>query len=222
MKASTSRRVLPQAARSGAVAAALILAAVLLLPIAAVAAPESSQGSLVVSGRAELRAVPDMAKFRVGVETRAETVDEAGRLNAEAMESLRTALYAAGAVPDDLKSTNFSVSPEWQYLRDGSRVLLGYRVVHTLEVTVTNLDRLGPMLDAALANGANQVSGPTFGIKNPEELEAQALAGCRERSPGRPESTSRESRTSASTPQFRCRCPRWPTPWPTAWPNAPR
>ena len=31
-------------------------------------------------------------------------------------------------------------------------------------------------IDAAIASGANQVSGPTFGLKNTEQLEAAALA----------------------------------------------
>lgn len=186
-----SRQALPKSTQIGA-AALILLAAALLFPLMA-AADESSHGTLVVSGRAEIRAVPDMAKFRVGVETRAETVDEAAQLNAEAMEKVRRALSGAGASSDQLKTVNFNVNPEWQYHRDGSRTLIGYRVVHTLEVTVTDLDRLGAMLDAALADGANQVSGPTFGIANPERLEAEALAEAVRRARAKAEVLARAS-----------------------------
>jgi len=158
------------------IAALILLAASLPFPLAA-AAGESDYGTLVVTGRSEIKAAPDMAFFDVGVETRAETVEKARELNAEAMARVRSALLAAGASPDNLKTTNFYVYPEWHYNRDdGTRTLIGYRIVHTLKVTVMDLDRLGALLDAALMEGANQVSGPAFGLKNPEELEAQALA----------------------------------------------
>lgn len=162
------RAVLPIAL----IALTLVLAS---LPHTAKAAEE--RGSLAVSATAVIQAAPDMAKFQVGVQTRAETVEEARYQNALAVDGIRTALFAEGATEKDLKTTAFSVSPEWQYdPTDGSRTLIGYRVTHSIEVTVLDLDQLGPWLDAAMAQGANQVSGPTFGIKNPESLEAEALA----------------------------------------------
>ena len=164
--------------RAFSLAAAALFALTLLAAAAdsALAAQESS-GRLTVTGRAEIKVEPDMAVFTVGVETRAETVQEARQLNAEAMERVRGALLAEGADSKDLKTKGFTVQPEWQYNpEDGSRTLLGYRVVHTLEVTVRQLDDLGRWLDAAMENGANQVSSPVFGISRPEELEDQALA----------------------------------------------
>jgi len=186
------RQIISRAALTGTTALVLLVAT-LLFPLIA-AANQSNNGTLVVSGRAEVRATPDMARFSVGVETRAETVDEAGRLNAEAMERVRMALYNAGAAPEALKTTNFNVYPEWHYNRDdGTRTLIGYRVSHSLEVTVTDLDRLGAMLDAAMSDGANQVSGPTFGLINPEELEAQALAEAVRRARAKAEVLARAS-----------------------------
>src|SRR5690606_2829806 len=122
-----------------------------------------------VTGRAEVKSAPDMARFDVGVETHAVTVEEARRLNAESMERVRNSLLAAGVEPDALQTKGFHVYPEWRYNpNDGSRTLTGYQVSHTLEVTVTDLDRLGEWLDVAMIEGANQISGPTFGLSNPE------------------------------------------------------
>lgn len=156
---------------------ALVLALVTIVSPAAVSAQATDMGTLVVSSRAEVRVEPDMAVFTVGVETRGETVEEARAANATAMAEIRERLLAAGALERHLKTRNFQVNPEWHYNpNDGSRTLIGYVVSHSLEVTVTDLDVLGDWLDAAIQAGANQVSGPTFGLSNPEELEAQALA----------------------------------------------
>ena len=152
------------------------MAALAAGPLPAALAQERP-GQMVVTARAEVKAEPDMAKFSISVETRAETVEAAREENAETMERLRSALTAAGATPRDLQTKGFSVSPEWQYNpKDGSRQFLGYRVSHTLEVTVNDLSKLGLWLDAAMGAGATQVSGPTFGIRDQDALEARALS----------------------------------------------
>lgn len=157
---------------------ALLFSLVMIVATAAVAsANDDYRATMVVTGRAEIRAQPDMAVFNIGVETRAETLEEAREANAAAMERVRRRLFAAGADEDALKTRGFNVYPEWHYdNKEGTRTLIGYRVTHTLEVTVLDIDVLGAWLDAAMQEGANQISGPTFGLQNPERLEAQALA----------------------------------------------
>lgn len=159
-------------ALAGAALAVLLLAA---LPGRALMAGED-RGQLVVTGRAELSVEPDMAVVQIGAETRAETVEEARKANAEIMQRVQSRLLSLGLDAKDLKSRGFYVYPEWQYDREeGTQTLLGYRVTHTLQVTVNDLDLVGPVLDAAMQEGANQISGPTFGLKDTAALEAEAL-----------------------------------------------
>lgn len=49
-----------------------------------------------------------------------------------------------------------------------------YRVSNTVEVTIRALDRVGPVIDAALAAGANNVWGVSFAVEKTDALEAQA------------------------------------------------
>lgn len=156
-------------------------------------AQTSDIGTLVVSGRAEIKAEPDMAIFTAGVETRGRTVEEARAANAQAMTSIRERLLELGADERDLQTRNFRVNAEWQYHNDGSRTLIGYVVGHSLQVTVTDLTNLGPWLDAAMQAGANQVSGPTFGLTNPEELEALALTEAVRKARAKAETLARAS-----------------------------
>lgn len=137
---------------------------------------EASTGSLTTSARAEIRAEPDMARFGVGVETRAETAEEARELNARSMNEMQARLLEAGAEEKLVKTSSFNVSPDWHYNpSDGSRTLIGYVVSHSLEVTVTDLEQLGTLLDVALQAGATRVNGPTFGLSNQADLEAEVL-----------------------------------------------
>ncbi|MBO2520585.1 MAG: hypothetical protein CW345_02090 [Firmicutes bacterium] len=159
-----------------AVAWMVVAAVAAVLAASAPAALAGEPGTLVVTGQAEVKAEPDMAVFRVGVDTRAETLEEARAANAAAMNRVQERLLASGAEPRDLRTEGFSVQPEWHYNEeDGTRTLVGYRVSHTLVVTVTRLDQLGALLDAAMEEGANRVSGPTFGVRDPEALELEAL-----------------------------------------------
>lgn len=159
-----------------AVLAFVVVCSVFLVQASQAYMADHPSGRLIVTGRAELKVEPDMAIFHVGVETRGETVEEAREANAASMQRVQSRLLSAGIDPKALRSRGYHVYPEWQYDREtGNQTLVGYRVTHTLEVTVYELDSLGALLDAAMEEGANQVSGPTFGLRNAEALEAEAL-----------------------------------------------
>lgn len=51
-----------------------------------------------------------------------------------------------------------------------------YRVSNTVSITVRELDKVGSVLDAAVAAGANSVWGISFGLDKPEALEPEARA----------------------------------------------
>jgi len=52
---------------------------------------------------------------------------------------------------------------------------VGYEVSNTVSVTV-GLDKTGPVLDALVASGANQIGGISFSIHDPKPLLDQARA----------------------------------------------
>src|SRR5262249_22002580 len=54
--------------------------------------------------------------------------------------------------------------------------VVGYRASNTVAVTVRDLPNVGPVIDAALAAGANSLSNLQYGLSNQEELRQAALA----------------------------------------------
>lgn len=51
-----------------------------------------------------------------------------------------------------------------------------YRVTNMVQVTIRDLAKIGPVLDAAVAAGANAAYGISFGIDDPKPLQAEARA----------------------------------------------
>jgi uncharacterized protein YggE len=60
-----------------------------------------------------------------------------------------------------------STPPPPQYL---------YRVSNTVSVAIRNLDQVGPVIDAVVGAGANNVWGVSFGLDKTDTLEAEARA----------------------------------------------
>ena len=128
---------------------------------------------ITVSGRAEAEAVPDIATLSIGVETEARTPGEALLENAERMTAVMKRLKDAGIDDRDLRTSQLGIWPIFAERRQ-PRETVGYRASNQLTVTIRDIDRLGTLLDQAVADGANSVSGPTFSIADPEPLLAAA------------------------------------------------
>lgn len=132
---------------------------------------------IVTQGEAVLKRAPDRAWIAVATETRDARAAEARRRNAEAMTVVQGALKSAGVQADAIRTTGFSVSPEFDW-NDGRSVLRGYVVRNQVEVRVDNLDRLSDILDAVNApkNVAISVNGPRFDLKDERTPRNEALA----------------------------------------------
>lgn len=151
---------------------ALVLLAALLLPGFAMA----DEGKLTVIGTASVAVQPDMARVSVGVESKAATVEEASAANALTVNAVIEALQAAGVAQDDLSTENYYVGMEYNYSSFGDPEVKGYNVSNTLNVLIRDMDKIGAVIDAAIAAGANQVYGVTFLSTQEKDVHDEALA----------------------------------------------
>ncbi len=124
---------------------------------------------ITVTGRAEAKAVPDVATLSIGVETEASTPGEALADNAGRMTAVMERLKGAGIEARDLGTSQLGIWPIYAE-RQQPRRTIGYRASNQLAVTIRDIDRLGEILDQAVADGANAVNGPAFGVDDPEPL----------------------------------------------------
>ncbi len=170
-----------KSSRSKAVAAVMIamvlLAATLMgtaLASPAEKAPASAEARTVsVSGSARVTLTPDIAYMNFGVQNRAADAAAARDANSAAMGKVLTALKAKGVDTDkDVKTTNFSINPIYD---DKNQKVTEYQVYNTIQVKVRDLDKLGEVMEAATAAGANTADGLWFDVEDREAAYNQAL-----------------------------------------------
>ncbi|MBP6750398.1 MAG: SIMPL domain-containing protein [Xanthomonadaceae bacterium] len=174
--------VLPRLALSQRVFASslvtfLAIGSVVMNASAQVAAPASTStdGTLLsVSAEAKATRVPDVATMSTGVVTQAADANGALRANAEEMNKVMSAVKAAGIAERDVQTSGISIYPQYRYAENKPPVITGYQASNTVNLKVRDIAKLGKVLDALVASGANQVNGPNFEIDQPEEAYDEA------------------------------------------------
>ena len=140
---------------------------------------------LDVSASGEVTRVPDLAIISAGVQTLQPTATAAIEENAARMERVRAALKRAGIEDRDIQTSSINLNPEYQYDQNRPPRLTGYRATNTVNVKFRDLKRTGSILDALVAEGANQINGPNLTVDKPEaaldEARTKAIANGRAR-----------------------------------------
>ena len=126
-------------------------------------------------GEAVITVKPDLAKLNVGVVTQANTAREANAQNAAQVEAVLAQLHQLLGPTADIKTTSYSLTPNYRYNQDSPPVLIGYTASNNVEVNITDLSVVGSVIDAASQAGANNVGGLQFTIKDQEPLRVQVL-----------------------------------------------
>ncbi len=134
----------------------------------AVARQTTSTGHTIsVSGHGEAQATPDKATLTVGVQTKGIDAQTALSSNATKLNAVTAAIESQGVAADHIQTSDLSL-----YLDSQSNT---YQVSHSLTVNLDNVTKVGAVLDAAVAAGANNSWGVEFGLKDTSAQEAQAL-----------------------------------------------
>ena len=156
----------------------LLAAAFLAAPAAAAEVQIQAHGPVVELTVSEVvHSRPDVAQIGAGVQTRAQTAQEAVRQNAAAMERLIARLRDLGIERRDIQTSNFSLNVQYDYNREGGPPsFVGYDVTNQVSVRLRDTDRIGPVLDALVAAGANNIFGPNFLLEDDAAAKEQARA----------------------------------------------
>ena len=164
----------------GAIALTALLALAAALPwgVAAAAGDDDKARMLTVRGTGKVRTLPDRAEVTAGVVTQAATASAALADNGAAIEKLFAALAGFDIAARDIRTTSFAVAPVYE-LRERGRGpapprIVAYRVTNQVRATVRELARLGPLLDALVAAGANRMSGLRFMVGEQAPLADRA------------------------------------------------
>ena len=154
---------------------ALILA---LTCLAALSAAAEENRTITVTGTATVVTDADAATVTLGVISAGREAGEASAANAKRIEELIAALGEAGIEKKDISTGYYYVNARRDYSEPneyGEYAIVGYEVSNSLTVTVRDIDRVGEVIDAALAGGANSCDGIQFSSTGAAAAQDSAL-----------------------------------------------
>ena len=154
----------------------VLAAAALAVPAAAADVQVTSQGPVVeLSVTETVKAKPDIADVSAGVTTQGATAVEAMQRNANAMDAVIKRIKALGIAAEDIQTTGINLGAQYDYDQATQRqVFRGYQASNRVSVTLRDVKRTGPVLDALVAAGATDIGGPSFSIDDDTAPRAQA------------------------------------------------
>ncbi len=127
------------------------------------------------TGTGKATAVPNTAMLSLGVIKTAATVVDAQNQANTVTNTLVSDLKNLGVEEKDIQTTNYSVSPEYDFSQ-GRQAAKGYSVTQTLEVKVKPIEKANSAIGAATKNGANMVGSIAFVLddQTKKDLEKKA------------------------------------------------
>jgi hypothetical protein len=158
------------------------LAAILVVCVPGLASAQSAPVGppvIVANGEAVLKRTADRALLTVATEVRDGKAANARKKSAEGMTEIRAAIVAAGVPESAMRTTGFSLQPEFEY-SGGRPSVRNYVVRNQIEIRIDEIDKLADAIDAANMpkNIAVTIGSPRYELKDREgaELEATRLA----------------------------------------------
>jgi uncharacterized protein YggE len=129
---------------------------------------------LNVSAVGEVDVAPDRAIVSAGVVQQGKTAREAMMGNATAMTAVFDELEAANIPRTNITTSQLSLQPQYDYRDRRKPTITGYEARNTVTVKADDLDQVGPMLDALVRAGVNNINQVRFTVKDPKAARDQA------------------------------------------------
>ena len=135
---------------------------------------------ITVEGEGKAYAAPDMATLHLGVNTEAKTSEAAVEKNTEKMNGVLEAVKASGVEQEDIQTTNYYLSPKYEWSKDRGSYTDGYSLDQSLTIKIRDLENVSAVMAAASGAGATTMTGLTFEIEDPDKIleiaRAEAVA----------------------------------------------
>ena len=148
----------------------LILAICLLVTPAALA-----DRTISVQGTGVIRTTPDVAVISLGAEAYGEDVSSIQKSVNESINNIIDTLTNEFDIPQEsIQTGNYSIYR--RYYDDYGNPSREYVATCMLNVTVTDIDKAGAVIDAAFTAGANTMGSVTFSVRDQSTLADTALS----------------------------------------------
>ena len=131
---------------------------------------------VLVTGDSIVSAQPDTAILTVSVVTQGQRALGAQQENANKTDAVVRALKSAAGAGAEIKTSGYSLQPIRVYKEGQPPTISGYEARNSVTVTMSDLTKVGPVIDATAQAGANDVAGISFTLRKDRPARDQALA----------------------------------------------
>ena len=131
---------------------------------------------VMVAGDSIVQAQPDTAIVTVAVVTQNRQALAAQQDNATKTDAVVRALKAAAGSGAEVKTSGYSVQPQRVYKEGQPPTISGYEARNSVTVTLSDLTKVGSVIDAAAQAGANDVAGIAFTLRQDRQARDRALS----------------------------------------------
>lgn len=139
--------------------------------------PSPSDSTIRVAGSGSAEAEPNRAVVRVAVVAVADDAATARQRLAANASRMRDALNEIGVDEEQITTTRYDIYQDLRRPREqGEEPRVQYRAMHAFEITVSETDEVGPVIDTAVQNGATEINDIEFTLtaERRRELEQNA------------------------------------------------
>src|ERR1700752_55489 len=142
---------------------------------ASVTSDEKRLTRVLVNGDSIVQAQPDTAIVTVSVVTQGKRAIDAQQENATKSDAVVRALKAAAGPGAEVKTSGYSLQPQRIYKEGQPPTITGYEARNSVTVTLSDLTKLGPVIDATSLAGANDLGGISFTLRQDRPARDRAL-----------------------------------------------
>ncbi|MCU9614496.1 SIMPL domain-containing protein [Caldibacillus lycopersici] len=130
---------------------------------------------LSVSGEGKVQTEPNMGFITIGVITENPQLQTAQAENNRISTNVIAAILNLGIARNRIQTVEFRIDNAYDYV-EGKQIFRGYEVRHLLEVEVRDIEKIGVIVDAVIAAGANIIYNIRFDTTARKEKYHEALA----------------------------------------------
>ncbi|MDP3987461.1 MAG: SIMPL domain-containing protein [Nanoarchaeota archaeon] len=157
----------------------LIVLGVVVIVFGILSSLQSASGYNTITsyGEGSIETMPDFVTVYFNVQTQSVTADEASDKNAQIVVDMTNAFIALGFSEDDIKTSGFSVYPNYDYSGRDQRIT-GYTATHSINTKLEIEEKalIGEVIDAGVGSGAGiNYIGYELTKENQNKFKAQAI-----------------------------------------------
>lgn len=135
---------------------------------------DTASNQLTVSGKEEVRVVPDMAEIVFSIHTQKPTAEECQQENAKNLDATIEKLKSLGIEERSMQTSSYGMDPIYNWNSD-TREITGYEMNTSLTVSDIPIDEAGSILSQAVTAGVNSIDNVSYFCSNYDENYQEAL-----------------------------------------------